>query len=29
LVAVKNQASYERRVQQRRQDLEQVAALGG
>jgi len=29
LVAVKNQASYERRAKQRRQDLEHVAALGG
>jgi hypothetical protein len=29
LVAVKNQASYERRAKQRRQDLEYVAALGG
>ena len=29
LTAVKNQASYERRVRQRRQDLKHVAALGG
>lgn len=29
LVAVKNQASYERRARQRRQDLEHFAALGG
>jgi hypothetical protein len=29
LVAVKNQASYERRAKQRRQDLEHVAALRG
>jgi predicted 2-oxoglutarate/Fe(II)-dependent dioxygenase YbiX len=29
LVAVKNQASYERRAKQRRQDLEHVAALSG
>ena len=29
LVATKNQASYERRAKQRRQDLEQVSALGG
>ncbi|MGH7091460.1 MAG: 2OG-Fe(II) oxygenase [Stellaceae bacterium] len=29
LVANKNQASYERRAKQRRQDLEHVAALGG
>ena len=29
LIAVKNQASYERRAKQRRQDLEHVAALGG
>jgi hypothetical protein len=29
LVATKNQASYERRAKQRRQDLEHVAALGG
>jgi hypothetical protein len=29
LVATKNQASYERRAQQRRQDLEHVSALGG
>jgi hypothetical protein len=29
LIAIKNQASYERRVRQRRQDLELVAALGG
>jgi len=29
LVAVKNQASYERRAKQRRQDLEHVAVLGG
>ena len=29
LVANKNQASYERRAQQRRQDLEHVSALGG
>jgi hypothetical protein len=29
LVATKNQASYERRAKQRRQDLQQVAALGG
>jgi hypothetical protein len=27
LIATKNQASYERRVKQRRQDLDQVAAL--
>ena len=29
LVATKNQASYERRAEQRRQDLEHVSALGG
>ena len=29
LVAIKNQASYERRVKQRRQDLKHVSALGG
>jgi hypothetical protein len=29
LVAVKNQASYDRRVKQRRQDLQHVSALGG
>jgi hypothetical protein len=29
LVATKNQASYERRAKQRRQDLEHVSALGG
>ncbi|MCP1846169.1 putative 2-oxoglutarate/Fe(II)-dependent dioxygenase YbiX [Bradyrhizobium sp. USDA 4524] len=29
LVATKNQASYERRARQRRQDLEHVSALGG
>jgi hypothetical protein len=29
LVAIKNQASYERRAKQRRQDLEQVSAQGG
>ena len=29
LVATKNQASYERRSKQRRQDLEHVSALGG
>lgn len=29
LIATKNQASYERRVKERRQDLETVAALGG
>ncbi len=29
LIALKNQASYERRAKQRRQDLEQVAVLGG
>jgi hypothetical protein len=29
LVAMKNQASYERRAKQRRQDLEHVSALGG
>jgi predicted 2-oxoglutarate/Fe(II)-dependent dioxygenase YbiX len=29
LVATKNQASYERRAQQRQQDLEHVSALGG
>jgi hypothetical protein len=29
LVAIKNQASYERRAKQRRQDLEHVSALGG
>jgi hypothetical protein len=29
LVAVKNQASYERRAKQRRQDLDHAAALGG
>jgi hypothetical protein len=29
LVAAKNQASYERRAKQRRQDLEHVSALGG
>jgi hypothetical protein len=29
LVAVKNEASYERRARQRRQDLQHVAALGG
>ena len=29
LVALKNQASYQRRAKQRRQDLEHVAALGG
>jgi predicted 2-oxoglutarate/Fe(II)-dependent dioxygenase YbiX len=29
LVATKNQASYERRAQQRRQDLEHVSTLGG
>jgi hypothetical protein len=29
LVATKNQASYERRAMQRRQDLEHVSALGG
>ncbi len=29
LVAIKNQATYERRAKQRRQDLEHVAALGG
>jgi hypothetical protein len=29
LVATKNQASYERRANQRRQDLEHVSALGG
>jgi hypothetical protein len=29
LVATKNQASYERRAKQRRQDLEYVAALAG
>jgi hypothetical protein len=29
LVATKNQASYERRARQRRQDLENVSALGG
>jgi hypothetical protein len=29
LVAVKNQASYERRAKQRREDLEHVSALGG
>lgn len=29
LVATKNQASYERRAKQRRQDLENVSALGG
>ena len=29
LIAVKNQASYERRVRQRRQDMKHVAALGG
>ena len=29
LFAVKNQASYERRAKQRRQDVEHVLALGG
>jgi predicted 2-oxoglutarate/Fe(II)-dependent dioxygenase YbiX len=29
LVAIKNQASYERRAKQRRQDLKHVSALGG
>ena len=29
LVATKNQASYQRRANQRRQDLEHVSALGG
>jgi hypothetical protein len=29
LIATKNQASYERRAKQRRQDLEHVSALGG
>ena len=29
LVATKNQASYERRAKQRRQDLDHVSALGG
>ncbi|MCC8957618.1 2OG-Fe(II) oxygenase [Bradyrhizobium sp. Pear77] len=29
LVATKNQASYERRARQRRQDLEHISALGG
>ena len=29
LVATKNEASYRRRANQRRQDLEHVAALGG
>ena len=29
LVAIKNQASYERRVKQRLQDLKHVSALGG
>ena len=29
LIATKNQASYERRAKQRRQDLEDVSALGG
>ena len=29
LVATKNQASYQRRAKQRRQDLEHLAALGG
>jgi hypothetical protein len=29
LVAIKNQASYERRAKQRLQDLKHVSALGG